>query len=369
MENYNDFFVKQEWDKKQITKLTAQLIRLKNTNQENINRSILFCAEWLQKAGVETRVLENNGLKMVVAELKGTGPRIMLNGHVDVVPGNPGQFTPKVQDGKIYGRGSYDMLGSVAAMMVAMKELASIQPLSNVLLAIVPDEEQGGAHGTGYLVEQGYLGDFAVCGEPTNFQIAVQAKGVLHLEVKVNGVSSHGSRPWLGKNAILEAFNIYKKIEKLECVQQTNDFFPNPSFNLSTIKGGKAINQVPNHCSFHLDIRYLPEQNGLDILKEITDVVPEAEIIVVNQGPPVGVSENNKYVRHLKKVTERIIHTDVDFFGQDGSADTRFYAKFGIPAVEFGPLGDNHHGPSEYVEIESLVQFERILIQFINSFN
>ncbi|WP_232696008.1 M20 family metallopeptidase [Brevibacillus daliensis] len=354
-----------------LVPLAIDLIRMKNTSPEAINTSAEFCANWLGQQGLSIKVLENQGLKSVVAVggQSDSGETLILNGHLDVVPGDPLDFVPRIEDGKLFGRGSYDMLGAVAAMMIVTAEIAKQPSACKVVLQLVPDEETGGQCGTGFLVEQGARGDFVICGEPTNLHIAVQAKGVLQLQIEVSGIAAHGSRPWLGKNAITRALENYQNIQSLDFLHASSKFFQRPSFNLAKIEGGKAINQVPDHCSFHLDIRYLPNQDPEQILADIKNVVSDATVTVVQQGDPVQTDENDRHVSLLQKTTSELTGKPIKLFGQDGSADTRFYAKHAIPAVEFGPVGANHHGPDEHVNIESLYTYQQILKNFITKQN
>ncbi|MCP3772768.1 M20/M25/M40 family metallo-hydrolase [Paenibacillus sp. MZ04-78.2] len=349
--------------------LVSELIQMKSTSPEAINKSAEYCANWLQNQGLRVQILENQGLKSVVAEAGGgqSEETIILNGHLDVVPGEESIFIPRIEGGKLFGRGSYDMLGAVAAMMTATAEMAKRPNGCKVVLQLVPDEETGGKHGTGFLVEQGARGDFVICGEPTNLHVAVQAKGVLQLLVEVDGIAAHGSRPWLGKNAITRAFELYQQIQTLDFLQESSRFFPRPSLNLAKVEGGKAINQVPDRCAFYLDIRYLPNQDPEKILTDIRHSVSEAKVTVIQQGSPVQTDENSRHVRLLQQTTGECTGTKVNLFGQDGSADTRYYAKYAIPAVEFGPIGANHHGPDEYVDIESLHVYQQILQKFITN--
>lgn len=349
--------------------LVSELIRMKSASPEAVNKSAEYCANWLARQGLRVQVLENQGLKSVVAVggQSQAEETLILNGHLDVVPGEETDFIPRIEGGKLFGRGSYDMLGAVAAMMIATAEIAKSPHGCKVVLQLVPDEETGGEHGTGYLVEQGASGDFVICGEPTNLQISVQAKGVLQLLVEVHGISAHGSRPWLGKNAITRGFEMYQQIQSLHFLQASSPFFPSPSFNLAKVEGGKAINQVPDHCKFYLDIRYLPNQDPEQILTDIRRIASDAAVTVIQQGAPVQTDENSRYVRSLQQTTSELAGTPIKLFGQDGTADTRYYAKHGIPAVEFGPIGANHHGPDEYVDIESLYLYQQILKEFITN--
>lgn len=354
--------------KESIISLTRRLIEFKTVEKEQVNRSAHYCAEWLIERGVDAQIVEHEGRKSVVAMIGESGPTVVLNGHLDVVPAGSEQFIPYVEEGKIIGRGSFDMLGAVAVMMHVTAELVK-QPLScKVMLALVPDEETGGQKGTGFLVSQGLVGDVVICGETTNLNIAVEAKGILQLQIETNGVSAHGSRPWLGDNAILNALDTYQKIEMLPMFQKSTAYFKQPSLNLARIQAGQAINQVPDRCTMDLDIRYLPGQQPDMIVNEIAQLV-NGTVTVLGEGPPVQTNPEEAAIRQLKESAEKVLGRDVLFFGQDGAADTRFYAAHGIPAVEFGPSGANHHGKNEYVEIDSLMEFSAILQHYILHFH
>lgn len=342
-----------------LLELASRLISFRTTTAPAVNACIDYCAGWLRNAGLKPSVYEQQGLKSVVVSAGQGSPVIVLNGHVDVVPGAPDQFVPRIEGGRLYGRGSYDMLGSVAVMMELMAELAANPPECTVVLALVPDEESGGEYGTGHLVSQGIVGDIAICGEPTNLDIAVQAKGILQLVIEAKGVAAHGSRPWLGKNAILQALEHYRAIARMEAFKQSSVHFASPSLNLAKIRAGEVFNQVPDVCKLGVDIRYLPEQCPDKLLADIREAIPEAVVHVHFEGSPVNTSEGHAMVRRLQKVAGG------RYFGQDGSADTRFYAAAGMPAVEFGPAGADHHGPGEYVDILSLVKYKHILKAFI----
>lgn len=354
--------------KESIVSLTRKLIEFKTVEKTKVNAAAEFCSEWLAAHGVHARVIENEGLKNVVALIGESGPTVVLNGHLDVVPAGPDQFIPYVAEGKLYGRGSFDMLGAVAVMMHVTAELSNKELPCKVMLALVPDEETGGQKGSKFLVDHGLRGDVVICGETTNLNIAVQAKGVLQLRIETEGIAAHGSRPWLGDNAILNAFETYRKIEALPVFSVSTPYFEQPSLNLACIKAGQAINQVPDCCTMDLDIRYLPGQDPKVLRNEIQKVV-NGSVKVLGEGIPVQTNPADPMIVQLQAAAGKVLGRDVAFFGQDGAADTRFYAEHGIPAVEFGPSGANHHGKNEYVDISSLMDFKAILEAYIIGMN
>ncbi len=347
----------------------TELIKCRASNREGANAAIDYCAARLKKSGVSVNIHENAGYRMLKAGRgKGTGKTVILHGHVDVIPGEEMQFIPRIEGERLYGRGSYDMLGAVAVMLHLMERFVQYRQHPDVLLMLVPDEEVGSNFGTPFLIEQGYTGGFVISGEPTNLDISLQAKGVLHLEAEVKGVSAHGSRPWLGENAIEKAMSIYLSIKELPFNRVSNDYFPAPSLNLATINGGKVFNQVPDSCSFGLDIRYLPGQNPEEIIEEIKRVSEDMNLKRVQYFSPVSVDRQHPFVQALFHAVAKFSRDGARFFGQDGSGDTRFFTPLGIPAVEFGPCGAGHHGKEEFVVLPSLLEYEKILLQFFNDY-
>ena len=105
------------------------------------------------------------------------------------------------------------------------------------------ESEEIDDRGSDYLVEQGYLGDFAITGEPTDLHIGIQAKGVLALRIEVTGTAAHGSTPWIGDNAVLKAIDVFRQIESLPFARESSDLFDRPSINLGRIVGGDAHEQ------------------------------------------------------------------------------------------------------------------------------
>jgi len=346
-----------------INEILKSLISIDSSTKEGANEAIDFCKRWLEGEHLPVKELVNNGYKMLVCEIGSGDQTIIFNGHVDVVSGNRDQFIPFEVDGKLYGRGAADMKAGVVAMMVAMKQLKKLNLQSKVQLQVVSDEEIGGLNCSGYLAEQGYRGDFVICSEPTQLGIGLQAKGVLRLDIEVHGKPAHGSRPWEGVNAIEKAFREYEKILKLPFLKESSELYTSPSINLAKIQGGDAYNKVPEYCVCSLDIRYLPTQTAEQIIAQIEDTV-DGKVTAVLTGNPVKTEPNSPYIELLSPIIQKY-EKEVRLFGQHGSADTLFFANYGIPAIEFGPSGANWHGDEEYVVLESISQYTRILVDFV----
>ena len=347
-----------------IHQLLKDLVSIDSSTKEGANEAVQFCHEWLKGKGLAPQMMSNNGYQMLVCEAGQGEKTVIFNGHVDVVSGKKEQFTPYEKDGRLYGRGSADMKAGVAAMMCALAELMK-EPLScKVQLQIVSDEEIGGKNCSKFLVEKGFTGDFVICGEPTQLGIGLQAKGILQLDIEVEGESAHGSRPWEGKNAIVKAYELYNRILSLPFTKESSEFYASPSINLAKISGGTVYNKVPDLCTMSLDIRFLPQQNKDGILKQIREIT-DAKLHIHHTGEPVKTQKNDVYVQTLAKVVRNTLEKEADIFGQHGAADALYFAKKGIPAIEFGPAGAAWHGDEEYVDLQSVETYKNILKDFV----
>lgn len=350
--------------------LAERLITYDTSTASGVRAAAGFVKGWLESAGLPVSDDEHGELPVITVDVGASdpaAPTVILHGHIDVVPAYPEQFEPRVEGDRLIGRGAYDMKGAVAAMMLALKEIAA-QDAVRVIFVCVPDEEAEDVTDrcTDALVAAGLRGDFALTGEPTDLHIGVQAKGVLALRIEVAGVAAHGSTPWLGDNAILKAHDAFRRIETLPFSRESSDLFDRPSINLARIDGGDAFNKVPDRCTMDVDIRYLPTQDPGELLAQIR-AIPDVEILQCFTRKPAVVKRSNPYVRTLRDAIGR--YTDPErpalSVGRDGASDAISFLEAGIPAVEFGPTGGGHHGPDEWVSVSSLEAFRRALTDFV----
>lgn len=349
--------------------LLEKLIEIDSSDKKGANEAIEYCAKWLENRGLIVERIENNGYHMLVSEIGQGDNTIVLNGHIDVIEAEDKQFEPYITDGKMYGRGSVDMKAGVATMMETIAQLKESNLTSKVMLQITPDEETGGANGTKYLTENGYLGDFIICGEPTNMGIAIQSKGVLQLDILSEGKPAHGSRPWEGDNAITKAFHLFEDIHELPFAEETAPpMYDKPSINLAKIHGGTVYNKVPESCEMSLDIRYLPDQSPDEIVKQIQNIT-EGTVTIHNRNRPVKTKEDNPYVQALaESIKNQTQLEEVNIFGQHGSNDGQFFTEYGGSAVEFGPVGHDWHGDEEMVYVDSVREYQQVLKHFVSTY-
>jgi succinyl-diaminopimelate desuccinylase len=352
----------------ELVGLAERLIGYETTDSEAISEAAGFVEGWLEARGIGVVRDEVRGLPVLKAEVGAAeGPTVVLQGHLDVVPGLAGQFEPRLEGDRLYGRGAYDMKGALAAMLVVAAAMRD-QDRVRVRLGIVGDEEseEDAERGCDRLVDSGFLGDFAITGEPTDLHIGVEAKGVLALRLEVAGTAAHGATPWLGDNAVLNAIDVFRSIESLPFARHSSELFDRPSINLGRIWGGDALNKVPDRCVIDVDIRHLPDQDPAEILAEVRALQGvRAEPLL--RRPPARVDRDSVFVRALREAAASHHHGEPMSVGRDGASDVVSFLRVGVPAVEFGPVGAGHHGPGEWVSVSSLHSYRQALESFLRT--
>ena len=347
--------------------LTERLITYDTSTLEGMQSAAGFVKGWLEARDVEVTGTMHNGRPVLAATVGAeSGPTVVLHGHIDVVPGRPEQFEPRIEGDRLIGRGAYDMKGGLASMMAALEELRQQQAVRVHFLCVSDEEsDEEDQRGSDYLVERGYLGDFAITGEPTDLHVGVEAKGVLAMRIEVTGTAAHGSTPWVGDNAVLKAVDVFRQIESLPFARESSDLFDRPSINLGRIIGGDAVNKVPDVCTIDVDVRFLPGQDSDAILQAVNDL-PDTRVVKTFRRSPAIVQRENPFVQALGKTIESIAPRPRGIsVGRDGASDAICFIDAGVPAVEFGPEGAGHHGPDEWVSIRSLGQYRQALVDFV----
>ncbi|HLZ17294.1 MAG TPA: M20/M25/M40 family metallo-hydrolase, partial [Cyclobacteriaceae bacterium] len=337
--------------KKNIVSLTKQLIRIKSTqgNPEMLGKALNLALS--QLSGFTVEHFEKNGVKSVLVYNAAKRPakfKIILNGHLDVVPGKENRYKPVMEGNKLYGVGALDMKASVSCLLKVFGEVAKkvSYPLA---LQLVTDEEVGGYNGTQYQVEKGVSADFVIAAEPTNLNIVDKAKGILNVKITATGKTAHGAYPWRGVNAIWEMYAFLTTLKKEFPVPTREEWVT--TVNLSKIEtSNTSLNKIPDDCSVLLDIRFIPE-NSDSILQKIKSLVPDTFTVqVLAHEPALLVSEANEYIQNLKQISEKITGDQVILYGANGSSDARHYTKIGTDGIEFGPIGGNIGADDEWVD-------------------
>lgn len=336
---------------------------------EECNRLADFIRDWLAKGGVPTQVVSSEGLKSVVATLGKGDSCLILNAHIDVVKNDPDRFHLRREGDRLIGPGVLDMKASVAVLMKLLTELKSEGPKCRLMVQFVPDEESGGRRGTGFLAQSGFGGDFIICCEPTDLNLSVQCKGVFFSKIVVRGKVAHGARPWLGKNAIVAAMQLYEELQGLPFLAAKSPYFRGATAQVTRIQGGETLNRIPDSSEICLDVRYLPGQTFEEVAGQIQEVCKRhgAVFELIRQKKPIVTPEDHPVVQKLHRLCKKHEPGTV-LFGQDGTSDIYYYASLGVPGIEFGPAGGGQHSIEEYVDYRRLSTYKQILKEFVLEF-
>ncbi len=347
----------------EIISVASDLIRFESTadNHEQIFDCIEYVKEYFEdtKAKIDEQVVD--GKPSLFIHFGTTTPKLILCGHIDVVPGPPELYNPYVKDGRLWGRGAWDMKGAVACQMVLLRKFALMDNPPDVGLMIVPDEETTGASAKAFL-DKGYVGDLFLTGEPTNLLIGNESKGVCQFRVTFEGVSGHGSRPWEGVNAILKALPFIEALQK--------EFPPiaqgewKTTCNVACIRGGDVINKIPDRCEVDVDARYVPDDDPNRIIEKVRELAEDAHVEMLGQGSHMFTDPEHPFIKKLQDAALAVMGTDLEFEQKTGSSDARFWSELGHAAIEFGPDGHGAHATHENVDIEGLRKYYHMLKEF-----
>ena len=380
-----------------LVETTLELVGFETSNPPGDTREIVAWLEsHLSELGLEPERYADDPTKPnVLATLPGEREAALLYcGHLDTVPFDPDgwSFDPlgeRVGD-RIYGRGTTDMKGAIAAMLEvarAYKEMG-IRPPVTLAFAFVSDEEIAGDAGVAGLLEADRLdADACVIGEPTctdeTRSITVADRGSIWLTLESTGEAAHGSRPMLGENAIDRLWATIETIRRrLEnrtlsipasiepIVEESVEYyttelgeptarrlFERPTINLGTIEGGKSINSVPRFARAQLDVRLAAGVETEAVLEELREWVRAQEgVTIAETSWSVGTYEdpNSPLVTATKSVAEAVLEDRVARRSATGGGDAKRLRNAGIPTVEFGVGTDTVHACDEYTTVDAL---------------
>lgn len=307
----------------------------------------------------------------------GDGPGLLFLGHTDVVP--PGElgdwsvdpYAATLADGRIVGRGSADMLGGLAAVLLALAAVreSGVALTGPVRLAALCDEEQNGI-GIRRYVERpapGLVG--CVVAEPTDLTTVVAARGASYLHVEVQGVAAHAGRPADGRNAISGAAVVVGDLDRWheELAPGAHPLVGPASVNVGVIRGGTSGSAVPDRCRIEVDRRLLPGEQIDDVLAAVRTRLAALDLesrgLSWSLGSPMDMpgfetAPEEPFVRVVDEAMAAAGRGPAPLAGWTAACDGGFVAQaWGIPVVVQGPgsVAEQAHRPDESVAIEELV--------------
>jgi succinyl-diaminopimelate desuccinylase len=400
--------------RREVADVCSQLVQRPSQHPEGkTDGCVTYIKDYFDGLGIETEVYTlEEGKPNIVARIKGkSSSTIFWVGHLDVVPeGKPENWTyppysGAIKDGMIYGRGSSDMKGACASAMVAAKVLNEYQPPHNMDFWFTADEEVGGRAGARWLAEKHiFKGEACIIGDgggssPGLVNIGVGNKGGLGMRLIARGRTAHGSRPYLGENAIDRLLAVIPYVRRIGdyrlelppdlaplvkssaefllrdqtlteaqrlATKSLYDYPTGPSLNI--FRGGVKSNVVPDYAEAQFDVRLTPGCDAGRVKARLEELVAEAGVpgVVVEasasqtvgyyeppgSAPVASLSEAVRLVTGVKPALT------IAPWGTDAVSVKRF---LGVPCLIFGPMVESQlHSPDEYVPVENLVTAAKV---------
>ncbi|MGQ0520998.1 MAG: M20 family metallopeptidase, partial [Actinomycetota bacterium] len=349
-----------------------------------------LCRELLEPFGASFEEFEpapgRASLLATVGAGDGERPTLIVNGHLDVVPVHrPGwthdPFAGELEDGRLYGRGTADMKGGIAAAVEALAALerAGREPACDVVFHLVADEERGGGFGTAALVKAGKVrGDACVVPEPTGLSVCVAERGLFVASVTVHGRPAHGSEPRNGVSAVEKAAKVVLALHAADFGGPEHELLGRPTCNIGMIEGGTGHNTVAERCRVVVDRRLLPGSTGRSAEAEVRariDAIGDADLRYdLDQevfGEASELDRSHPFVAGVQSAIAAVLGQPAPVIGMRFTTDARFVRnQAGIPTVVLGPGGiAQAHTNDEFVAVDQLADAAAVYAELFATFD
>ncbi len=352
-----------------------------------------FIASWGRDAGLEVHVQqaapERPNVILIargrsaVSTRSGGGASLMLNAHTDTVGVSDmaAPFEPVIRDGRLYGRGAYDMKSGLAASMTALKAARSLNLRGDAMLSAVVDEEYGSIGTEALLAEWArWPADAVLIAEPTELAISIAHRGFVWVDIETVGQAAHGSRPHLGIDAIAKMGKVLVALDAYDRSMRadpTHNLLGSGSLHASIISGGEEISMYPAYCKLQVERRTIPGETlaGVEaeiqvILDEIAAADPDfkASAQATFARSPYHIDAAHPLVQQLKRIAEANLGDPVQLIGSSWWMDSALFGEAGVPTVVLGPAGAGAHAKEERVDLASVERCRDIYTDLIADF-
>ena len=381
--------IKSKIKEEEITNLAQELIKIPSDETAGEKEVCEYLESYLKSLGMKVRlqeVLPNR--PNIIAEVIGdeVGKSIMFNGHVDTVPigdikkWSMDPYSAIIKDNKLFGRGSTDMKGAIASMIIAMKFIMNNVEKFNgkIIFTGVMAEETTGL-GTQKIVEENIKTDMAVVGEPSDEKIYRAHKGTMWFNLSTYGKLEHSSESNSeSNNAIINMMKLIMEINEISKELETieNNLVGHPSINIGLIDGGTKQNMIADSCRISIDRRTLPEEKTdeildklrirLDGLRSLDDRLTfDLEIDTIREA--VEVAESEQIVQEVKNALNKVINKNPTISGMKATTDMSILVNQGnIPSVIYGPgFIKQAHTVDEFIEVKRLVESSQVYAEIL----
>lgn len=326
--------------------------------------------DWLRQRGVKSWLEEAEaGRPNAVARVgSGAGPVLTLCAHLDTVSvaGMAAPFEARVEEGRMYGRGAYDMKGGVAAILAAMAALRDAPLQGTVQAALVVDEEYASSGAEAYVAR--HRSDACIVTEPSEGRLVVAHKGFVWLRVQTRGVAAHGSRWEDGVSAVGRMGRIIAALGRHDAEvlrRRAHPLLGPASMHCAVVSGGENWSTYAESCTLQVERRTLPGETPAAVLNEIRDVVArageEAEVTEVLSRPPLECPPDSTVAIAVREAATSAGGRAPEDAGVAYWMDAAVFAAAGVPTVNYGPSGHGAHAAEEWVELESVARCAAVL--------
>jgi acetylornithine deacetylase len=362
-------------DTEATTQYLAEMVAINSVNPSLVPGAPgeMQMAEWLTKTctdlGLNVIIQHGtHGRPNVIATWlgKGSGRSILLTGHMDTVSVESMDippFEPRIEEGRLYGRGAFDMKGGLASILGAIKALkdGGFEPTGRIILAFVCDEEYASA-GTEKLVKEIKV-DAAILTEPSEMKLCIAHRGFAWLTLTTQGRAAHGSLFDEGVDAIAHMGRVLGALEKMDAETLSKRHHPlliRPSVHASLIQGGLGLSTFPDACTLQIEHRLLPNERGENILAlwrgalgKLSQEDPQfhADVRLDFERPGYEIADNAPIVQTMREAFTDVAGKIPEMSGMLAWLDSALLGAAGIPTVILGPGGAGAHAAVEYVEL------------------
>jgi acetylornithine deacetylase len=334
--------------------------------------------KWLAGHGVKSWLEQvAPGRTNAVAEVgAGNAPTLVFCAHLDTVDTTEmtiPPFEPRLEGSRVYGRGSYDMKGSAAAVMSAVAALGREAFPGRVLVALVADEEYASIGAQDFV--RRHKADACVLTEPSEGRLVISHKGFVWAEIVAKGHAAHGSRWDLGVSAIAKMGKIIVALERFdqqELRRRTHPLLGPASQHCSLIQGGSGLSTYAEGCTLKVERRTLPGESPGRVLEELEEIIrstgEQADVRLLLDRPPLSGDADARIVNSVREAVASVTGQAPEIAGMGYWMDAALFAAAGIPTVNYGPSGAGAHEAVEWVDLDSVVTCAQVLLKTAWSF-
>ncbi len=354
-----------------VVKLTKELVSIDSqpdTPTEGIGNYIYGLLKELGLKPFKQKIKQSNRFNVLVT---GTGS-LLINGHMDTVPvENSKEWKHsafgEIVNGKVYGRGSCDTKGNIAALLA--EQIKKTSEGINLSCTAINEKDFDAVYEVKKKKKTRLRQvKYGITLEPTGSKIMPMSKGQYTFEVTAKGKSAHASRPWLGKNAIEMLAECVPALQKhaKELRRKKHPYLGSASLNIGLINGGAAPNIVPNYASMIIDRRVLPKEKTADVIKRMKKVCHSLKVKLTQRLEPAESPVDSKIVKLMQSIHKKE-GLDQKVYGIQGTTELTAFVQNGMEGIVYGP-GDlaMAHTVNEHISISSLKKGKKVFERLLN---